>query len=256
MARQRSAFFGALLAGSAIVAGATFGVVKSADAADQHTASQQAQVEAQLESSALAAAQLPDDSSGASADPETNSSSAASTAPASAGSADTTTASSAAPSSGGSSSAVPSPASPTTADSGATTTSGAISASASPNSTTKPTAPVPASTTAAAPAASADSYRDGQFTAVATYDSPGGPEMLGVTITLKHDHVVKSQLQLLGGAGVSHTYQTLFATGYLPKVLGKDIDTIKLGVVSGSSLTGGGFNDALQKIKTQAHVQA
>ncbi|KXK09170.1 MAG: hypothetical protein UZ21_OP11001000228 [Microgenomates bacterium OLB22] len=46
--------------------------------------------------------------------------------------------------------------------------------------------------------------------------------------------------------------QGLFAEGYKTQVVGKSIDELKLDVVNGSSLTPKGFEDALQKIKTEA----
>jgi hypothetical protein len=105
--------------------------------------------------------------------------------------------------------------------------------------------------TPAAPAA-ALKYKDGQYSATGSYNSPGGIEKLGVMITLASDKVVKSNLDLLGGAGLSHSFQTAFQSGYSGQVIGKNIDSISLGAVSGSSLTGMGFNVALKQIESQA----
>jgi len=77
---------------------------------------------------------------------------------------------------------------------------------------------------------------------------------LGVTVTLLQDKVTKSNLDLLGGDGLSHTFQSAFASGYSSQILGKKIDTISLGAVSGSSLTSLGFNDALKQIQTKARA--
>ncbi len=52
----------------------------------------------------------------------------------------------------------------------------------------------------------------------------------------------------------SRQYQSEFAAGYKTQVIGKDISTISVGKVSGSSLTGNGFNDALAKIKAAAKI--
>ena len=59
-------------------------------------------------------------------------------------------------------------------------------------------------------------------------------------------------LDLRGSAGFSHSYQEMFASGYRTEVLGRDIDTIKVGVVAGASLTGIGFMKALEQIESQA----
>jgi uncharacterized protein with FMN-binding domain len=101
-------------------------------------------------------------------------------------------------------------------------------------------------------AAAALKYKNGQYTATGSYNSPGGTEKLGVTITLAADKVVKSDLNLLGGAGLSHSFQQAFQSGYSGQVIGKDIDAISVGAVSGSSLTSMGFNDALKQIESQA----
>lgn len=53
---------------------------------------------------------------------------------------------------------------------------------------------------------------------------------------------------------MSARFQDLFAQNYKPLVIGKNIDEVQLGKVSGSSLTPMGFNDALAKIKTQAQI--
>lgn len=107
-----------------------------------------------------------------------------------------------------------------------------------------------ARTAAAAPA----KFHDGQYSATGSYNSPGGIEKLGVTITLSHDKVTVSALQLLGGAGLSHSFQSAFASAYSSQVVGRSIDTISLGAVSGSSLTSLGFNDALKQIQTEARA--
>ena len=75
-----------------------------------------------------------------------------------------------------------------------------------------------------------------------------------MTVTLTGDKVTSSELDLLGGAGLSHSFQSAFASAYSASVIGKDIDTIKLGAVSGSSLTGLGFNDALMQIESKARA--
>jgi len=46
----------------------------------------------------------------------------------------------------------------------------------------------------------------------------------------------------------------MFISGYKPYVIGKNIDTISLDRVSGSSLTPAAFNEALGQIKTEARA--
>lgn len=71
-------------------------------------------------------------------------------------------------------------------------------------------------------------------------------------MTLQADVVTAATLDLLGDQGIAHTYQGIFEQGYSAEVIGKKIDTIQLGAVGGSSLTSGGFNDALAQIEQQA----
>jgi hypothetical protein len=46
--------------------------------------------------------------------------------------------------------------------------------------------------------------------------------------------------------------QTDFAANYKTQVIGKKIEGLELSKISGSSLTPKGFNDALEKIRSQA----
>jgi hypothetical protein len=47
-------------------------------------------------------------------------------------------------------------------------------------------------------------------------------------------------------------FQGKFASGIAAEVEGKDIDTLTISRVGGSSLTSGGFNQALDTIKAEA----
>lgn len=143
------------------------------------------------------------------------------------------------------------------------TASGAAPGTRSGQKVAPITAPTPAASTRKTTAATssptpapavAQKFKDGQYQATGSYNSPGGVEKLGVTVTLLQDKVTKSNLDLLGGDGVSHTFQSAFASGYSSQILGKKIDTISLDAVSGSSLTSLGFNDALKQIQTKARA--
>ena len=144
------------------------------------------------------------------------------------------------------------------ASSAAPVTSSTPSATRSPAPVTSnsaaPSGRPASSASSSKPVAAAQKFRDGTYSATGSYNSPGGIEKLGVTITLTADKVTKSDLDLLGGAGLSHSFQSAFASGYSGQVIGKDISTIKLGAVSGSSLTGMGFNAAVEQIETQAEA--
>ncbi len=125
---------------------------------------------------------------------------------------------------------------------------------ATPATPAAPAAPVTKAAPAAKPA-TAHRFKDGTYSATGSYNSPGGTEKLGVTLTLASDKVAKSTLELLGGVGLSHTFQTNWASGYSSQVIGKDISSLSLGAISGSSLTSLGFNDAVKQIELQAPVR-
>lgn len=95
-------------------------------------------------------------------------------------------------------------------------------------------------------------YKDGTYTAIGSYNSPGGPDKISITLTLKNNIVTSVSAIPMAGDPKSERYQQTFISGYQTFVVGKNIDTIKLTNVSGSSLTPIGFNDALAKIKEQA----
>lgn len=100
--------------------------------------------------------------------------------------------------------------------------------------------------------ATASTYKDGTYTATGSYDSPGGNQSVSVSVTLKSGVVTGSSVQEGANDPTAREYQQDFISGYKAFVTGKNIDSIRLSRVSGSSLTSSGFNSALQKIKDQA----
>ena len=97
-------------------------------------------------------------------------------------------------------------------------------------------------------------YKDGSYTATGSYNSPGGYDQLGVSLTLKDDKVTSVSVTPKAGDRTSTRYQEKFISGYKQYVIGKNIDSLHLGTISGSSLTPKGFNDALAQIKKQAQA--
>lgn len=97
-------------------------------------------------------------------------------------------------------------------------------------------------------------YKDGDYTAVGNYNSPGGAETVGVKITLKDDVVTAVIVTPKSARPISLKMQQTVAANVGALVVGKKLDEVVLDKVSGSSLTPKGFNDAIVKIKTQARV--
>lgn len=95
-------------------------------------------------------------------------------------------------------------------------------------------------------------YKDGTYSATGKYTSPAGPEELGVTVTLKNNIVTDANVETKATAKRSMQMQQMFADNYKQFVVGKNINELNLGKISGSSLTPEGFNNALAQIKAQA----
>jgi cytoskeletal protein RodZ len=119
-----------------------------------------------------------------------------------------------------------------TAEPSTASTSGASSSSTSPTSTS--------------------TYKDGTYTATGSYQSPGGEESITINVTLVSDKITATSAQSGAGDPESSEYQNDFISGYKSLVIGKDISSVQLSRVSGSSLTSQGFNDAINKIETAA----
>lgn len=99
---------------------------------------------------------------------------------------------------------------------------------------------------------SSSTYKDGTYTATGSYLSPGGTEQIGVTVTLKNNVVTDVSVTPKPVSEEGAQFQNIFSGNFKQYVIGKDIASIHLTTVSGSSLTPQGFNDALTKIEAEA----
>ena len=101
----------------------------------------------------------------------------------------------------------------------------------------------------------ASRYKDGTYSATGDYTVPEGrTEAIAVTVTLKNGLIIDSTVTSLAQNHDSRRFNSQFISGYKAYVTGKSIDQAKLSNVSGSSLTGAGWNTALESIKAQAAV--
>ena len=111
------------------------------------------------------------------------------------------------------------------------------------------------STTGSTSGDSADtsaSYKDGTYTEDGDYTSPGGPQSVTVKLTLAGDKVTAVTVTGHATDPTAKSYQAQFVDGISAVVVGKDVDTLNVSRVAGSSLTSGGFNAALKAIKAEA----
>ena len=123
---------------------------------------------------------------------------------------------------------------------------GALAGCSSPAATTD------GGTTTTDGAAPSGDYTDGTYTESGTYNAPSGTEKVDVTVTLA-DNVITA-VEVVGHATdpEAKVHQAEFAGGIAGVVVGKNIDEIKVDKVGGSSLTSGGFNEAIDAIKSDA----
>lgn len=98
----------------------------------------------------------------------------------------------------------------------------------------------------------AGNYQDGTYTATGTYSYHSGEESVEVTVTLESGAVTEAKVVSKAIAPTSKTMQADFIANFESMVIGKNIDEVRVGKVSGSSLTGVGFNAAIEDIKEQA----
>lgn len=100
--------------------------------------------------------------------------------------------------------------------------------------------------------AASGEYKDGTYEADGSYQTPETVETISVTLTIA-DGVVES-VEVTGDPKARETeqYQGQFIDGISDEVVGKSLDEIEVSRVAGSSLTSGGFNEAVASIKEQA----
>ncbi|UNK71916.1 FMN-binding protein [Microbacterium sp. H1-D42] len=110
--------------------------------------------------------------------------------------------------------------------------------------------PAPTSTDATAP------YADGTYTAEGSYQTPETVETISVTMTLSDD--VVTAVEVVGDpvAPESIRFQGQFTAGIADVVVGKKLDELEVDRVAGSSLTSGGFDQAVVRIKDEAAAAA
>ena len=98
----------------------------------------------------------------------------------------------------------------------------------------------------------ATEYEDGEYTATGNYQSPGGEESVTVTLSLEGNTISDLEVTGSGGTPNAKKFQGEFIGGIDELAVGKNIDGLNVSKVAGSSLTSGGFNDAIAQIREDA----
>jgi uncharacterized protein with FMN-binding domain len=107
-------------------------------------------------------------------------------------------------------------------------------------------------TASASPDSSSGTYADGTYTADASYQAPSGTETVTVELTITDDTVTAVTVSQDSSDREAREFQERFASGIAAQVVGKDVSSLSVSRVSGSSLTSGGFNAAVEEIRSQA----
>jgi len=92
-------------------------------------------------------------------------------------------------------------------------------------------------------------YIDGDYETTGIY---GGDKRIGVKVTLHSDTIASVEVTPMATNKTSLGLQKRFAEAISDAVAGKAIAEVELDKLAGSSRTTKGFNDAIEKIKTQA----
>ena len=102
------------------------------------------------------------------------------------------------------------------------------------------------------PATTSGDYTDGTYTESGSYQAPSGTETVEVTVTLADNTI--TDVTVVGEASdpQAKRHQGEFSDGIAAEVVGKNIDEISVDKIGGSSLTSGGFNEAIDAIKADA----
>ncbi|WP_144719817.1 FMN-binding protein [Agrococcus jejuensis] len=96
-------------------------------------------------------------------------------------------------------------------------------------------------------------YADGTYSADGSYTSPGGEETITVTVTLADGVIEDVEVENPETTNPnSLRYQGEFIDGIAAEVVGVPLDDVSVDRVGGSSLTSGGFEDALETIRDEA----
>ena len=95
---------------------------------------------------------------------------------------------------------------------------------------------------------------DGTYTVTGGYQAPSGQESVRVTVSIADGIVTAATVEPQASNSTSSRYQGQFAGGVADEVVGKPLAEIDITRVAGSSLTGRGFNEAMDQIRSEAQA--
>ena len=130
--------------------------------------------------------------------------------------------------------------------------SGGASASDSGGSTSASGSAPASGSSGSTSAAASGGFKDGTYTARGDYASPGGASAVDVQLKLKGGTVTELTVTPKAENPTAEGYESAFASGVGPKVIGKKLSELNVTTVSGSSLTSQGFDRAIAAIEKHA----
>lgn len=100
---------------------------------------------------------------------------------------------------------------------------------------------------------SSGSFKAGDYSASADYPVPDGTSQIKVNLALDAEGTIENvEVESHATSGTSANFQALFIQNIADVVKGKLITEVEVDKVAGSSLTGTGFNKALDQIISEA----
>lgn len=124
-----------------------------------------------------------------------------------------------------------------------------------PATTTAPVTSTSASqstTTATSTTSSSNVYKDGTYSATATYHVPHGSNSITAKITVASDKITDVSVTNNYGDQESAMYIDSFVSSLKSTVVGQSIGSLSVSRIGGATLTTNGFSSALSSIISQA----
>ncbi|UZN01744.1 hypothetical protein [Cellulomonas sp. S1-8] len=119
-----------------------------------------------------------------------------------------------------------------------------------------PVDPPPVATSTAAQRPAGDrataSTTDGTYTGTGSYETPGGPQRIDVTVVLADGVVEALRVDPAATNTTSLRFQERFASAVVDRAVGRPLQDVEVDRLAGSSSTGAGFMEALDQVVRDA----
>ena len=96
-------------------------------------------------------------------------------------------------------------------------------------------------------------FRDGEYASTGRYLTPGGDESIEVTLRVRDGVITAATSRTEALSPTARQFQEQFRVAIAAQVVARPLSSVMVDVVAGASLTSSGFNDALARIRSEAH---